>query len=356
MKIKSFAISTLLIGFMLCLAAVPYLNAQETQEKQQPDVVIIPKEVKAIFQEGMDTRQARMDIPFTFEKHLYLPAQQNLHNIFFFKAKNADLGFIPVPAEAQVVTEEGKAVTQESQAKLQAKNHVFLQFDQLDGTFTKEVYIPADFEADQTTFDPEREEIYSTGYPLPSGKFLLSMAITSDNLEKVGTQYFEFDLPNPAAFVEGLGITPIFFAKNINRMSSPELRTDIHKDYFTYSILQVYPNHEHVFSVGENLDIFFFIFGAQSNEQGKNDITVNYEVVQGEEKIVKFAPTNYDMPLISQPLPMKKTIIVKTTKGEETSERKESQDIEPGEYTLTIDIKCNISGKTLKKDISFSVE
>ena len=99
-----------------------------------------------------------------------------------------------------------------------------------------------------------------------------------------------------------------------------------------------------------------FSLSSGLNEQGKNDITVNYEVVQGEEKIVKFAPTNYDMPLISQPLPMKKTIIVKTTKGEETSERKESQDIEPGEYTLTIDIKCNISGKTLKKDISFSVE
>lgn len=341
---------------MLCLAAVPCLNAQETQEKQQPDVVIIPKEVKAVFQEGMATRQARMDISFTFTKHLYLPAQQNLHNIFLFKVKNADLGFVPVSTETQVQTEEGETSAQESPAKLQAKNHVFLYFSQLDGTFTKEIYIPSNLEVEQATFDPEKEEIYSTGYPIPSGKYLLSMAITSNNLEKIGTQYFEFDLPTPASFTEELGITPVFFAKNMTRMASPELRTEIHKDYFTYSVLQIYPNLENVFTVGENLDIFFFILEAQPNEQGKNDITVNYEVVQGEEKIIKFAPTNYDMPLISQPLPMKKTVIIKTTKGEETSERKESQDIEPGEYTLIIDIKCNISGKSLKKDISFLVE
>lgn len=356
MKIKSFAISTMLIGFMLCQASVLSLNAQETKEKQQPDLVIIPKEVKAVFQEGMATRQARMDIPFTFAKHLYLPAQQNLHNIIFFKVKNADLGFVPVPTETQVQTEEGETSAQESTAKLQVKNHVFLYFNQLDGTFTKEVYIPYDLEVEQATFDPEKEEIYSTGYPIPSGKYLLSMAITSNKLEKIGTQYYEFDLPAPASFTEEVGTTPVFFAKNMTRMASPEMKTEIHKDFFTYSILQIFPKQENVFTVGENLDIFFFIFGAQPNEQGKNDITVNYEIVQGEEKIIKFAPTNYDMPLISQPLPIKKTVIIKTTKGEETAERKESQDIEPGEYTLSIDIKCNISGKALKKDISFSVK
>lgn len=339
---------------MLCLFPTPCLSAQETQ---QPDVVIIPKEIKTIFQEGMATRQIRTDIPFVITKHLYLPAQQNFHCVFFFQIKNADLDFIPaVGTTTQETGEGGDAAAQESPSKLHAKNHVFLQFNQLEGTYVKEVYIPVNLEADQATFDLEKEEIYTTGYPLPSGKYLMSMAVTSSNLEKVGTQYFEFELPNPASFTEELGTTPVFFAKNMTRMEAPEIRTEVHKDYFTYSVLQIYPNHEHVFSVGENLDIFFFIFGSQPGEQGRSDITVNYEVVKGEEKIIRFAATNYDMPLISQPLPMKKTVLIKTTQGEETSEKKESQDIEPGEYSLTIDIKCNISGKTLKKDIDFTVE
>ncbi len=215
--------------------------------------------------------------------------------------------------------------------------------------------MPFGLEVDSDSYEPEKEEIYSTGYPLPPGNYLLSMAIASQNLEKIGTQYFEFTLPSAASFTEGLETTPIFFNKKINQMSAPESTTNIHKGFFTYSILQIEPNLDRVFSKGDNLDIFFFIYGTQPNpdDPQKVSIEITYSVLKGEEAVIRYAPQKYDALLVSQPLPLKRTVIIKTTKEGKTEERKETKDLEPGTYILNIDIKDTISGKTLKKTVDF---
>jgi hypothetical protein len=360
MKIKTTTCTILFIGLIMSFLLAPCLCAQEGQEKKQSEAVYIPKEVKQIIQAGMDNREARLDIPFSVFNFLYLPARQNMHSIFFFKVKNSDLDFAPLapaggtPEKKEAETEE--ATPEEAPVKLQSKAHCFLQFNQLDGAFTKEIYIPFELQADGDAYDPDKEEIYTTGYPLPPGKYLLSMAITSFELEKIGTQYFEFSLPDPATFTETLETTPIFFAKELNRMSSAEMKVEIHKGYFTYAVLQITPNLENVFTVGDNLDIFFFIFGAQPNEAGAFDIEASYTVKKEDQDIIKFAGTKYDAPIVSQPLPLKKTVIIQTQEGDQVSEKKETKDLDPGEYTLNIDLKCNVSGKTATKSIDFTVE
>ena len=263
MKTKTYTCAILFVGLVLSFVFAPCLAAQEDQEKKQAEAVYIPKEVKEVFQAGMDSREARLDIPFTVFKHLYLPARENMHVIFFFKVKNSDLGFAPLtPAGGTPEGTEGE----EAAPKLQSKAHCFLQFNQQDGDFEKEIYIPIQLQADGASYVAEEEGIYTTGYPLPSGKYLLSMAITSFELDKIGTPYIEFDIPNPVTLTDALETTPIFFVNQLNRMSSAEMKAEIHKDYFTYAVLQITPNLDGVFHQGDNLDIFFFIFGAQSNE------------------------------------------------------------------------------------------
>jgi len=358
MKIKTLISTVLIFGFTLSLASLPGLAAQKKNAAQR---IFIPDKVKSVFQEGMQTREARLDIPFAITKHLYLPARENVHSIFFFKIKNADLGFSSAAAAVEPKDKKEKeekifeSSTELTPPKLQTKNHVFLQFKQLDGDFTKEIYMPFGLEVDSDSYEPEKEEIYSTGYPLPPGNYLLSMAIASQNLEKIGTQYFEFTLPSAASFTEGLETTPIFFNKKINQMSAPESTTNIHKGFFTYSILQIEPNLDRVFSKGDNLDIFFFIYGTQPNpdDPQKVSIEITYSVLKGEEAVIRYAPQKYDALLVSQPLPLKRTVIIKTTKEGKTEERKETKDLEPGTYILNIDIKDTISGKTLKKTVDF---
>ncbi len=360
MKIKMTTCTVLFAGLILSFILAPCLCAQEGQEKKKSETIYIPKEVKQIIQAGMENREARLDIPFTVFHFLYLPARQNMHSVFFFRVKNSDLGFAPlVPAGGTPEKKEAETAEptqEEAPVKLQSKAHCFLQFNQLDGPFTKEVYIPVELQADGDSYDPDKEEIYTTGYPLPPGKYLLSMAITSFELDKIGTQYFEFTLPDPATFTDTLDTTPIFFTKELNRMSSAEMKVEIHKGYFTYAVLQITPNLEKVFTVGENLDIFFFIFGAQPNEAGTFDIEASYTVKKEDQDVIKFAGTKYDAPIVSQPLPLKKTVIIQTQEGDQVSEKKETKDLDPGSYTLNIELKCNVSGKTGTKSIDFTVE
>jgi hypothetical protein len=343
MKFKNILIAVLFVGMAWNLTLTPGnaapkgkidANAQESQP------IIIPKEVKSVLDEGMANRQERGDIPFQIVKHLYLPAQQNIHSVFLFSVKNSDLGFTQIP----------------DSEKLQAKSHVFLQFNQIvdgsPGELIIEVYIPVEFEEESSTYDPDTESLCSTGYPLPPGNYLLSMAVTSFELKKIGTKYFEFSLPDAASITESIETTPCFFVKELNRMASPETTVKIHKNFFTYSLLEITPYIDNILPQGKDLDIFFFILGAKPSEDGKFNIEITYEVLKGEEKVIRYAPQVYDMTIISQPLPLKKTVIVKSEEG---VEKREQQDLEPGKYSLSIAISDVTSENSTTKNIPFEV-
>jgi hypothetical protein len=368
MKIRNLTAMVLLLGFILSLFLLPSLAAQEEKQEEQAQElkpVFIPPEVKSVFEEGLITREPRLDIPFTIVKHLFLPAQQNLHSIFFFKVKNADLGFYPIaPAPASPEKQEQKEEKKEEAppeseivpAMLQSNSRLFLQFNKLEGKvpgeLVKEIYIPINFQVESSSYDPDKEEIYSTAYPFPPGNYIMSAAITSLNYEKIGTQYFEFSLPDPSSFTDSLDTTPLFFVRNVRRMDSPELQPEIHKNFFTWSILQIEPNLDRILSSGKNFELFFYIFGAKTSEDGKYNIEVDYEVLKGEEEAIRFAPGAYDLPLISQPLNLKQTLIIKSKEGE----RKETKDLEPGNYTLSLKITDKVSGKSVTKTMDFEVK
>ena len=361
MKIRNFVIPVFLLGFIVSLFLATNLAALNKTQEPQEKPIRIPTEVKSVFEEGIITREARLDIPFTITNHFYLPAQENMHSIFLFKVKNADLGFSPVaPAPAPPKKkEEEKEAPPEAEViptKLQCNSHIFLQVNRLEkntpGELVSEIYIPVNFQAESISFEPDKEELYTTAYPLPPGNYILSMAIASQNLEKIGTQYFEFSLPDPLSSPDGLDTTPVFFIKDIKRMASPDSRAEVHKDFFTYSVLQIEANIERIFSPTDNFEVFFYIFGAQPLETGKYDIEVGFEVLKGEEIAIHFKPGKYDILLVPQPLHLKQTLIITSEEGE----RRETRDLEPGKYTLSIKISDKISGKSETKTIDFEVK
>jgi hypothetical protein len=365
MKAKKIVVPLLFVALAFCWLGAPSAAAQDkdkgkTQAKQ-PEKVFIPKEVKAVLQEGLASRQGRQDIPIHIFQSLFLPAQQNFQIIFFIKIKNSDLGYAPVSPTAPQPSNpprKGPQETpaQEPAAEFQANFNVFLQFNRLkedgEAEVYKEVYVPTTVKVPAAGFDPEKEELYSFGYPLPSGKYLLAMAVASLDLAKIGTAYSEFALPDPAQFTKSLDTTPIFFVKQWDQMEAVEQRTIVHKDYFTYAVLKLTPNLDKVFSVGENLDIFFVIFGAQPNADSKFDLELIYEVKKGEESVIRWTPQTSQSNLISQPLPLKQTVKIKDDKGERTEQR----DLAAGSYTLVIKITDNVSKLTTTKTIDFEMK
>ncbi len=364
MTAKKIILSPLMAAFIVCLV-VPLLSAagQRAQDKskqaQNEERIFIPKEIKAALEEGLLAKQGRQEIPVSIFHNLFLPARENLHAIFFLKIKNSELGFSPVGTAVAPKTDKisgpalQEAVAQEP-VLFQASFNVFLQFNRLEKGEPKsfrELYVPSSAQVQGDTFDPEKEETYAVGYPLPPGQYLLALAVTSLDLQKIGTAYYEFTLPD-FSLTKELDTTPVFFVKQLEQMEAPETRTTLHQGYCTYSVLKIVPNLEKAFAAGENLDIFYFIFGAQPNEQQKFDIEVNYEVKKGEEAAIRWTPQKYESPLVSQPLPLKQTVQIKT--GEEV--KTEQRDLEPGNYTLIIKIDDKVAAKSVTRTVDFEVK
>jgi len=375
MKTKKFIIPVLLV-FVLSFFAASDLMAQKKKKKAEeetPAMIIIPQPVKTAIESGIQTKESRMDIPFEITDYLYLPTRENMHSIFILKIKNADLGFMPLPAkpeEAPAGTEEAPAgeeapaqetpeESEEEISGLYASGHLFLQINTVTdgavGDLVKEVYIPYNFQLESTDYNPDGEDYYTVGYPLFAGDYLVSLAMASPTLDKIGIQYLECSMPDVAAFTDTMETTPVFFMNSMERMTAPESQAELHKGCLTYSVLKITPSFTKEFSPGETLEVMFFIFGTEPGADGRYQIDVKFTIMKEDTAIIRYAPGSYENPFISQPLPLKRTVIVRTTKGEETTEKQEIQDIESGDYSLTIDIADKASGKTLQHKVDFTV-
>ena len=372
MRTKNCLIPVLLCGLTLSLFLSPDLAALKKARGQQPQKTkqnIIPKSVKSVFEEGMKTQTPRLDIPFAVAEHIYLPsAPPEFYTIFLLKVKNEDLDYSPIdlPGVKQEKKkagekEEKQPVSVGAPPRLKPSSSIFIQINKLEngspGDVVREAHIPIEIEVDSNSFKPDEEEIYSTGYPFPPGHYLASIAIASKNLEKIGTQYLKLSLPDTAAITDRIETTSLFFYKKLEEMPAPETRVAVHKGFFTYSILKFEPNPEKTFSSGDRMEVFFFIYGAQPVEGQNYNIEINFEVLKGEEREIGWTPRIYQTPLINQPLPLEKTVMItSTTKDGQTTKKREKRPIEPGSYTLSITITDKVGGKSLVKTSGFVVK
>ncbi len=355
MKVRNFFI---LILIMIMVSGTAFTSELKAEQEEQSE--IIPQEVKSVLEQGMESREARMDIPFSITDYYYLPASQNLYFILLFNAKNADLEYTPVgPAETEE-TQEQQAFVEKTKEVLQTRFDVFLIFNQLDGDYEKEVFIPGGFQVDKEAYDPEKEEMYSTGYIIPPGKYLLAMAVTQNQYQKIGTQYLELEITDPTSLRNEIKIAPAFFIDDTQKMEQAEQKTYIHKGFFTYSILKIKPILNNTFSAGKTSEIFLYVMGGSMDPNTQRyDFSVNYQVLKEgqEEPLIRFAEGTYNSPIIIQPLKFERTVLIQKKKGDEVIEEKtEIRDLDPGQYFLRLDIRDNISGLKTTKDVEIHIE
>jgi len=355
--------------------------AQEAKrpEAKQPPREVIPKEIKAIMQEGLATRQGRQEIPFTIFKYLTFPIRGGMHTVIFFKAKNADLGFAaPVPTAGQAKQAQAAAP---ATGTLEARLGLALEFLQADETgalkVARDTTFPVTLQTDSAGYDPAKEETYTMGFGLPCGKYTVAMLFSAldpkkgtADTKRVGVGYYDINLPGPESYQATIDTTPIFFAKAIEQMQEYERRPVIHKGFFTYSVLQIVPNIDNVVTAEDKsqIEVFYFVLGAKPKpaeeaqaqppaqpQQEKYDIEVNYEVQNPDgTSAIKWQNQTYLNPLIDQALPLKQTMKITDEKGVEI--RTEQKDLVAGKYTLVLKITDKVSGFAVERKLPFEVK
>jgi hypothetical protein len=337
------------IGVMtVSVQAAPGIQQGKKQEaKPQAKPSPMPKEVAALIQEGLATRQGRQDIPFSFFKQVVLPAQgQNLYPVVFFKARNADLGYAPSAANP---------------AEMEATLNVFFQYFQETATGTMAPMIsgraPSLLKTEASNYSPDNEDWYSFGLAMPTGKYTLAMALTTPDMKKMSVAYTDLTLPGADTYAAALWPTDPVIITTMDQIE-PDQRPTIHRGYFTWGAIKVVPNIRGDIAQGENLEVFFFVLGGSykdpAAERPVNDFEVNFEVQYPDGKpAIKWAPQPYEAYFINQPLPLVQTLQKMNEKGEVLSTDKKPLD--PGKYVLAITLTDKVSSKKAETKMGFSV-
>jgi hypothetical protein len=327
--------------------AAPGIQGKKQDPKAPAKASSMPKEIAALIQEGLVTRQGRQDMPFSFFKQIVLPAQgQNLYPIFFFKAKNGDLGYAPSATGS---------------GEMETTLNIFFQFFQTTEAGTLAPMIAGRalsvLKTDGNGYSAENEDWYTFGLALPAGTYTLALVLTSPDMKKMSVAYSDVTLPGPGAYEATLWPTDLVIVTAMDQVE-PDQRPTIHRGYFTWGAIKVVPDILAAIASGENLEVFFFVLGGTykdpAAERPVNDFEVNFEVQYEDGKpAIKWAPQPFEAYFVNQPLPLVQTLQKMDEKGTVLSTEKKP--LAAGKYNLAITVTDKISGKKADTKMAFSV-
>jgi hypothetical protein len=344
MSFKKIVIFSFVAALLFCQQLPAKKKSPADEKKAVPASLYIAPQVAAVIDAGVQQRRTRNDIPLNYLHTLYLPAQQNqIYPIFLFQIKNADLN-LAAPVETPDI--------------LKAKFHVFTRLYRLEngvvGAIERERYISFNPEENKASFQPETVNYYSiAGEIYPAGNYLLALAVSTPDFAKISVCYSEIVLPDVAQLQNKLTTTPVFSITGLQQMPAAETRVIIHKNSFVYNTLVLAPSVSNEFKAGENLDLFYFVLGAKADAGNAFDLQVTYRFMKDGKEVRKLPAAQVRSTIISQPISLSFAEITKNAKGVET-ERKEIK-LEPGEYTLAIDLLDNVSKAAGTQEFKFKI-
>lgn len=327
--------------------AAPGIQGKK-QDAKAPAKSGMPKEIAAVIQEGLATRQGRQDIPFNFFKQLVLPAQgNNYYPVFFIKAKNADLGYAPAASG-----------TGDMEANLVA----YFQFFQpaADGTMAPKMggksqvalTIPG------AEYSAEKEDWYSFGLGLPAGKYTLALVLSTPDMKKLSVAYADVTMNGPESYEAVLTPTDPVIVTGMEQVE-PDQRPTLHRGFFTWGAIKFVANVSGEIATGENLEVFFFVLGAAFKDPAAArpllDLEVSFEVQDESGKAaIKWAPQTYEAYFVNQPLPLVQTLQKMDEKGTVLSTEKKP--LPAGKYGLVATLADKVSGKKGEARMPFAVK
>ena len=150
-----------------------------------------------------------------------------------------------------------------------------------------------------------------------------------------------------------LTTSSLFLADNLESVSAAPSRDEQRENPYTFGTLRIHPAADSQFSKSEALNLWFWLYGVQPNDAKKPDVSVEFnfhsKTPEGEKFFNKTAPREFNATTVPPQfemmpgfgLPVEFSVPLTT--------------FPPGDYRLEIKATDKTSGRTLTRDVLFTV-
>jgi len=182
----------------------------------------------------------------------------------------------------------------------------------------------------------ERRSLYQKAVPLRSGLYKLELIVKDLNSGNMGTIYKGFSVPK---FEEDkLSTSSIILADNIEHLSLKQVAAG----QFIIGGSKVHPNVNVSFSRDKMMGIYFQVYNLGLDEKThKPSATIEYVLRKGEKEVSRFMEEQDQLTGASQQMTLEKLYPLK--------------DLEPGRYSLVVNVTDNLTKRTISPVAKFEV-
>jgi GWxTD domain-containing protein len=182
----------------------------------------------------------------------------------------------------------------------------------------------------------ERRSLYQKALPLRSGLYKLELIVKDLNSGNMGTIYKGFSVPK---FEEDkLSTSSIILADNIEKLSLKQVAAG----QFIIGSSKVHPNVNVSFSRDKMMGIYFQVYNLAIDEKThKPSATIEYVLRKGEKEVSRFMEEQDKLMGASQQMTLEKLYPLK--------------DLEPGRYSLVVNVTDNLTKRTISPVAKFEV-
>jgi hypothetical protein len=164
----------------------------------------------------------------------------------------------------------------------------------------------------------------------------LELVLKDLNSGNVGTEYKGFNVPK---FQEDkLATSSIILADKIEKLSLKQVAAG----QFVIGSSKIRPKVKDIFDRNETMGIYFQIYNLALDEKtNKPSATIEYILKKGEKEVSRFAEEQDKLAGASQQMTLEKLFPL--------------NDLEPGRYSLVVNVTDNLSKKTISPVAKFEV-
>ena len=172
--------------------------------------------------------------------------------------------------------------------------------------------------------------------PLRPGRYRLSLALKDESGERTGMKMAWLIVPMLGG--DRLAATPLILADSVE----PYIPPVNEQDPFVIGNTRVLANPGHVFSSGSTLGVYLQVYGLGLHpDTHKSNFSVQYEILKDGKPVIQEAEDAAHMSEASTQFTIARNIPLK--------------DLQPGTYTLQINIADNIGKQTITPTVDFSI-